>query len=1000
MRIRAGLLRPLAFPRRDRRGFTLIELMITLTVLAVVMIVLTTVMYTAARSKTSTSNRIESAQASRVAVDMMSRDIRSAGYGADLDYAALPQPAVAYVDSLELLLNANLEPYPDSAARHVPPLAYNPAGSPRPIRLNGTTWAPPVKYGTGAELIRWTLDVNNDGVVNAGDVADANGVDAQRTPNPNDFVLLRQVYGDSTGNVAGNNGPARTERIALVRRPGAGVPPMFTVYFKGIPTPWDWAMGAVPANKLQDIERVDICAVAPSARPDWRGRYAETTIEMQVYAIRNVPNFGVKEFAVDGYVFDDLDKDNVKDAGEPGLAGVTVSLGSCMATGTNASGYFLFSATAGTYTLRHTPLQNYAVRTAPDSFVITIGPGVTRSFADTAVAGGWITATAWEDVDNDRIKDSTEPWREDESLTLQPKGTIEETDELGQVQFFAPVGSYTLTLAVPDSFICTTTNPATGVMTKDGTATHLFGLLRQDPGTIEGTVWQDKNGNGAINGGEPGVANVWVGVKQTGSAGMITYGYTASDGKFSIDVPANDPPRTVEYIIECIPPSGYYPTTSAEISGIFLQAGGKLTGNNFGINNFQKITLNSARVLSLTSGDLIEKDWTGNKTGEARQDVDLMLGADAAGSDQLSVWFNQYNNSPLFTTSRTFSRTAPNSVLCVDADSLNREAAPFNRRLDLVTGTALAGAGNFFVWFAQGTSGNEGYLPSTYSSAYRTADNGDVQAVQTGDVIGNKAIDIIVGTRSPTTGNGTIEIWQSDSAATPTFTRVQTYPPSGSLPGGKLNEVTCMQLMDLTKHGRADLVVGTRKDDYSGTLIVLNGNGGGGSAFQTDFNQSFSNGAVTSLTCADYNLDTKADIVVGLQTGSNKGEVQFWRNSSAMGGTLKFDLDITLTVPWIPISLASGDLGGASNPDIVVGYRNNTTAYTGGVLIYYMEGGTPSSSPVDPSGGTVTDMVPAVNCNDFNYGVKPSLPTPPYQTDVAAGVKSGPSTGALVIFIR
>ena len=41
----------------DRRGFTLVELMITLTVLAVVMIVMITVMQATYRSKSATSNR-------------------------------------------------------------------------------------------------------------------------------------------------------------------------------------------------------------------------------------------------------------------------------------------------------------------------------------------------------------------------------------------------------------------------------------------------------------------------------------------------------------------------------------------------------------------------------------------------------------------------------------------------------------------------------------------------------------------------------------------------------------------------------------------------------------------------------------------------------------------------------------------------------------------------------------------------------------------------------
>ena len=39
-------------------------------------------------------------------------------------------------------------------------------------------------------------------------------------------------------------------------------------------------------------------------------------------------------------------------------------------------------------------------------------------------------------------------------------------------------------------------------------------------------------------------------------------------------------------------------------------------------------------------------------------------------------------------------------------------------------------------WFAQASSGNEGFFPTSYSSAYKTTDNGDVQAVVTGNFVG------------------------------------------------------------------------------------------------------------------------------------------------------------------------------------------------------------------------------------------------------------------------
>ena len=308
------------------RGFTLIELMITLTVLAVVMIVLMTIMNAASRSKVSTNNQIESTEAASAALDMMTRDLRSAGYHADLNWIASPQPPIAYIDSMQVLMCADFtSSTPSAAADTIPyaPLAYNPAGAPNPFPLVGTTWTPPIKYHRGAELIRWTFDVNNDGQVDAADISDANGSDAQRTVNPNDYTLVRQVYGDSTGNVAGNNGGVM-QRVALLQKPGGSVPPMFQVYLSGQTTPWNWSSGPLPASKLSQINKIEVTVVAASNRPDKRGNYSQTKLSSTVSSLRNTPNNGRTLYSVDGYVFNDTNHNLAKDIGEPGILGAGV----------------------------------------------------------------------------------------------------------------------------------------------------------------------------------------------------------------------------------------------------------------------------------------------------------------------------------------------------------------------------------------------------------------------------------------------------------------------------------------------------------------------------------------------------------------------------------------------------------------------------------------------------------------------------------------------------
>lgn len=984
----------------DRRGFTMVELMITLTVLAAVMVVLMTVIYAAQRSKVATSNRLESTQSARIAMDMLTRDLRSAGYGADLDYGT-PQPPIAYIDSLQVLINANLYPWPD-APPGLPvgvPQAYQPTGWPRPRPLDGTAWQPPIKYRRGAEVIRWTLDVNNDGKADSLDWTDPDGMDAQRTPNRSDYVLAREVYGDSVGLVAGNNW-GFTERVALVQRPASGgVPPMFRVYFEGNPTPWDWSNGPVPVAQLGKIERIEVNVVSGSARPDGKGSFASTSLTTVVNSMRNVPNFGVPTFNVDGYVFNDnVLKNGSRDPGEAGIPGASMRLG-VLSTTTDVNGYFLFKAISGTYTLRQVPPSGYGIYTSPDSFVVTVGPATSRSFADTATAGGWITSFVYWDVNANGVWDAAlDTALQVIKVTVNPGNDVHWTDNNGYATNFAPVGAYTVTVTPPDSFIATTANPVSGVMSAGGSAAYSFGFNKTGYGSVKGKVFVDSNRNGALDTGEIGIQNVYVMV--TPDAGSTVMGWQNTDvnGDFSITVPERHSPDPPYYVMTIVK-SGYYPTGPTSVGPFYLNAGQILTGYNFGEVGYQVITLNASRVLSLASTDLIEGDWNGSQTQNRRGDTDLVLGADATGTDQISTWFNQYDSSPLFNPSPTRSYTAQASVLCIAADTLDNTAT-WRIRPDIATGTTNASSGNFFVWLNQNSNNNEGYLPTGASLAYRTQDMGDVQAILSYQCSGLSMPDLIVGTKSPTANQGTIEVWENDNAASPAFTRREVYPPAGLIPGNKLGEVTAMALCDMDKDGNKDLVVGTRTGSYSGQLMVFKHVSNlDGARFVYQWGYDLGSDAVTSIVCFDIDGDGRKDIFVGTQSGTGQGHLQQWGNQYD-GVTWKFQLDRQVNAPGIVLSLASADFGGATGSDLAVGYRDNTGTYAGGLRVYFCESGKIPSLGTDPSGGSVVNMVPALTIGNYNFGIKPALPPPPYLMDLAAGVKITTSTGALVVYIR
>ena len=991
---------PAAEPSTSPRGFSLVEMMITLLVLAVVVLAVSTVMLTASHSKQASMNLAESTQAARVASDLIARDLRSAGYGADLDYTSRPQPPIAYIDSLQVLINENIRPYPDSpTGGHLFPLAYNPASAAaggNPFPLVGTPWTPPIRYRSGAEIVRWTLDANNDGTLSAADLGSANAADAARTPNPNDWELIRQVYGDSTSGIIGSNGPL-TERIALISKPGGTVPPIFTVYMKYATQPWDWSQGPIPADSLYRIARVLVRVTAPSSKPDSRGNYATTLYSSEVHSLRNTPDIGQKEYGVDGYVFNDLNRNGVQDVGELGIQGARVNLGIySMVTGPN--GYFLLPAPAGTYTLRHTPPPNYGVFTAPDSFVVTVPPPVTRSFADTARIGGWVTSHAFNDLNNNGVQDAGEPDLPGVQIQMSFQNQIGYTNSSGIVTQFTTVGFYTVSCVAPDSFFCTSTNPVTGSMTAGGTATYQFALAKLPFGTVQGEVYRDVNKNGVLDAGETGIAGVWVGVSKDGGASFLGFGYTDGSGNFSVRAPQNDPPHTNAYDIVVIPPPGFFPTSTADIGGVWLQGNQTLTGYNFGMSSFQVISLNASRVLSLVSGDVVEKDYIGAITN-AHRDPDILLGADAAGTDQISVWFNQWNASPLFTTTPTYSRSAPQAVLAMALDTLDANSP--KSQPDLVTGTRGVTAGNFFVWFTQNTSGNEGYLPVTPSLSYKTSDAGDVQAVATLDCAGNATPDqpdIIVGTKSPTANQGSIEVWRNNNATNPTFIQEDVYPPSGTLLPGGMGEVTSIAVADMDNDGLKDLVVGTKTGTYSGQVMFFKNLGKAVSPhFLFSQEIDLSSDAVMSLATVDVNHDGNRDVVVGTQSGSAAGNIVYLRSNTP--GVFDFSVRRTVVAPGIVTAMGVGDFGGLASQDCVVGFRQSSTTYAGGVRIYYLDSTNFPTSGTDPSNGALVNWVPAVTVNNFNFGANPAA-VPPFLTDFALGVKSGASTGALVLFIR
>src|SRR5437868_451911 len=116
---------------RSAAGFTMVELLITLGVAALAVVALFAFVLGTRGVWAQQNDLAEAQEEARTAVDLITRDLRSAGYGADHQHSPV-QPAFAYASQNELIMAGNLLPYPDtSSAHHGGPVAYSPTGNPQ-----------------------------------------------------------------------------------------------------------------------------------------------------------------------------------------------------------------------------------------------------------------------------------------------------------------------------------------------------------------------------------------------------------------------------------------------------------------------------------------------------------------------------------------------------------------------------------------------------------------------------------------------------------------------------------------------------------------------------------------------------------------------------------------------------------------------------------------------------------------------------------------------------
>jgi prepilin-type N-terminal cleavage/methylation domain-containing protein len=981
---------------KRNNGFTMIEILIVVVVAAIVVAGLMYVLSGSRRATRIADIDSQAQQNARVAIDFVTKDLRSAGYGLDFGNG---QVAIAYAGPYDVVINANIEPVPDRGSTPGYPAAIDISASPATVPPSGTALYTPARtYETGAETVRFTLDSNNDGVINQNDSTDE---PVEGTPNPYDYSLLRQIYGFDGASNGGVNEP-----VALIRGPGPYTDgtyphPLFTYWYDhddDVSTPdllWGdgsgngeleqgeiVAIGPVTGANRTRINRIGITATGISRSQDSRHTvsdgYREAVITSEVNVRRSRP--GTAAY-IRGVVFDDINGDGVQGSGEPGISDVGVRLNTGVRTRTAAAGFYAFRVDPGPYTVTETDPIGYTSTTPNAVLVNAVKGGVAiANFGDRAIAGyGGILGMVvlWEQ-EGANPPEPTEYGVGGVEIFLNT-GERDTTSNIGQYSFMIPASSYTITMDVPSGYQAIGHTSVTRAVAEGDTVMVDFGLLPvEETGTIAGKVFEDANGDGVLDLGESGIENVVIRL----SSGDSTR--TDATGDYSFTVL----PGTYDVTEEDL--AGYISTTVNNVTGVIVEVDSTVIVN-FGDTpatemSFTVITLGETqRALCITSADLQEFKDPGNT------DQEIILGTKyVSGISNLNIWKNNWEtmstpNSAIFDQDPWYSRTPSEDILSVDKGDINADGVE-----DIVTGLTSA-SGKVLSWVTQTTGNKAGLLPDVPNSFFISTGVAHVLSLKLchADMDGN--MDILLGTEyAPDLG--IFEVWFGDGSGNFTHdVASDVYEWTGLQ---LLNSVRSLAAGNLVGSPAQDVVLGTASGVNTGEMEIFRDNGAPNGKF-IYYATIQATGEVNAVILADMKEDSYGDldIIAGTRTGVGTGYVELWHNNG--DGTFGEDLGLgvyapsdTIGLPGEVLSLGVDYFNRDIYPDVVVGLKR-AAAFSGEIRVFEAYGYLPSAENayISPDIGEAITLT----VNDFNED---------YLADIAVGTRTSLSQGHVVVFFN
>ncbi len=247
-----------------------------------------------------------------------------------------------------------------------------------------------------------------------------------------------------------------------------------------------------------------------------------------------------EQTSVTGIVFTDSNADGVQEAGETGLAGVTVNLlssgGSVIATTTTGSNgsYSFTGMTPGSDTIQIVAPTGDQFSTASTD-AVTLASGGSASFNAGVYAPASVSGVVFLDSNADGTQQTGESGLAGVTVKLVAStGSILATTTTGTGGSYSftgvTPGTDTVSFTAPSGDSFSTASSGTATLVSGGTATANAGLFV--PATVTGTVFTDSNADGVQNTGELGLAGVTVNLLASNGSVLATT-TTGANGGYS-----------------------------------------------------------------------------------------------------------------------------------------------------------------------------------------------------------------------------------------------------------------------------------------------------------------------------------------------------------------------------------------------------------------------------------------------------------------------------------